>query len=862
MFSKAIPRKPIGFEIRESENQSWKAPIPLFPEPDSGNTETEMVKVKLRRYPTVASSATYEKSYTPWAGHTVEGYCKFRAMLDEYIKQAPLRNINERVPAVSYLLSGTPLSNWQNVLEQLPDGHVWNEESFQEALRVFALNYCSSTARQEQKRFMKRHLGLPGGHTTTTLLSRIQQFNRYLQYLPGTGNKFDSDDIREMVYNSLPNYIHTIISTTDYKWDEENKSDAEVCSYFDRLLVISALARGDEKSNKPPSNKPNTYTSKKNSFKKHSFKKEPSSHGKNKKVQCDFCNMKGHSEDDCRFKLKARKELQHRKKQKTQQISKTNAQENFMVEHEMSDLSVASNNLNEMPEMQEFLRNMETEVCNHFVILNKIETKSNTTDTAVSRLELAVKIKSSSFDELVFKNVLLDTGCTKTIVKANRLPKQYLEDNRKPNEKVWNTNSGSFVTKFDVELTFSFIDFAPSKEIKWLVAVDETDNSTRYDMIVGRDLQHAMGMDILFSTKTLRWDGIEIPMRTAKSNLIDSHIINRNYNKYIDIFAIASSTMKILDAKYERANLDAYLNLLSHLDSKQKFDLKSLLLKYEPLFDGSLGNWKTDPVHLHLKKGEMPFHLPPFPVPKFHEETLKKEIKRLCELGVLQPQVASEYQSPSFIIPKKNGTVRVVSDFRILNSKLQRVTYPIPKIQDILISLNGFTYATSIDLNMGYYTLALTPEAQKLCTIVFPWGKYSYLRLPMGIANAPDIFQSKINQLMEGLDYVRAYLDDILIVTKNTFEDHLNKLETVLQRLHTADLKINIEKSTFATTSFEYLGYHITTSGIRPLTSKVEAIQRLKPPKTLKQLRSLLGLINYYRDMWKRRSHILSPLTE
>jgi hypothetical protein len=87
--------------------------------------------------------------------------------------------------------------------------------------------------------------------------------------------------------------------------------------------------------------------------------------------------------------------------------------------------------------------------------------------------------------------------------------------------------------------------------------------------------------------------------------------------------------------------------------------------------------------------GEMPFHLPPFPVPKIHEETLKKEFKRQCELGVLQPQVASEYQSPSFVITKKNGTVRVVSGFRVLNSKLQRVTYPIPKIQDIFDSLKG-----------------------------------------------------------------------------------------------------------------------------------------------------------------------------
>jgi hypothetical protein len=101
-----------------------------------------------------------------------------------------------------------------------------------------------------------------------------------------------------------------------------------------------------------------------------------------------------------------------------------------------------------------------------------------------------------------------------------------------------------------------------------------------------------------------------------------------------------------------------------------------------------------------------------------------------------------------------------------------------------------------------------------------------------------------------------------LIVTKNTYEDHLSELDTVLKKLHAANLKVNIEKSTFATTSFEYLGYHIMTSGNCPLTSKVEAIQQLKPPKTLKQLRSLLGLINYYRNMWKQRSHILTPLTE
>jgi hypothetical protein len=160
-------------------------------------------------------------------------------MLDKYIKQAPLNIVNERLNAVSRLLSGTPLSNWQNVLSQLPEDRIWDENSLQEALRAFALNYCM--ARQKRKRFMRRHLGLPSGQMTTTLLSRIQQLNRYLPYLPGTGNKFDADDVREMVNNALPTYVHTMIATSDYKWYNENKLDAKVCAYFDCLLVISAL---------------------------------------------------------------------------------------------------------------------------------------------------------------------------------------------------------------------------------------------------------------------------------------------------------------------------------------------------------------------------------------------------------------------------------------------------------------------------------------------------------------------------------------------------------------------------------------------------------------------------------------------
>jgi hypothetical protein len=134
-----------------------------------------------------------------------------------------------------------------------------------------------------------------------------------------------------------------------------------------------------------------------------------------------------------------------------------------------------------------------------------------------------------------------------------------------------------------------------------------------------------------------------------------------------------------------------------------------------------------------------------------------------------------------------------VSDFRVLNSKFQRVVSPISKIQDILTSLNGILFGTFIDFNMGYYIIRLTTQAQKLCTIVFLSGKYSYLKLPMGFSNSPDIFRIKISQLIVGLDFVRAYLDDVLVATKFSFTDHLKHLEQVLEHLDKANLSTNIE---------------------------------------------------------------------
>ena len=192
--------------------------------------------------------------------------------------------------------------------------------------------------------------------------------------------------------------------------------------------------------------------------------------------------------------------------------------------------------------------------------------------------------------------------------------------------------------------------------------------------------------------------------------------------------------------------------------------------------------------------------------------------------GVLEFQPASEWASPSFIIPKKDNTVRFISDFRELNKRLVRKPFPIPKISTVLQELEGFTFATALDLNMGYYTIRLDPDASKICTIIFPWGKYSYLRLPMGIAGSPDIFQAKMSELMVALEFVRTYLDDLLCITKASLDKHLDHLRLVLTRLREVGLKVNAPKSKFCAEDTEYLGYILTRTGIKPQPKKVQAI--------------------------------------
>jgi hypothetical protein len=154
--------------------------------------------------------------------------------------------------------------------------------------------------------------------------------------------------------------------------------------------------------------------------------------------------------------------------------------------------------------------------------------------------------------------------------------------------------------------------------------------------------------------------------------------------------------------------------MCANLNTEEQSQLLKLLQKYEHLFDGTLVEFNRDPISLQLiDKGVKPVHARPYTVPRSVEQQLCTEIARLVDIGVLEEDYTSEWASPTFAISKKNGTIRVVSDFRKLNSLLKRHPFAIPKIGDMIRSMEGFTFATALDVNMGYYHIKLDADAQR-----------------------------------------------------------------------------------------------------------------------------------------------------
>lgn len=223
----------------------------------------------------------------------------------------------------------------------------------------------------------------------------------------------------------------------------------------------------------------------------------------------------------------------------------------------------------------------------------------------------------------------------------------------------------------------------------------------------------------------------------------------------------------------------------------------------------------------------------------------KVEFENMMKSGICRPS-KSAWSSPLHLAPKQDNSWRPCGDYRMLNARTIPDKYPIRHIHDVTHTLAGSTVFSTIDLVKAYNQIPMNSHDIDKTAITTPFGLYEFPFMTFGLRNAAQTFQRFVDEMLRGLDFTYSYIDDFLVFSKDqeTHEQHLHQLFT---RLTEYGMVINTAKCVFGASEINFLGYSINASGTKPLLTKVEAIKNFPVPKTVKELRRFLGMLNFYR---------------
>ncbi len=242
--------------------------------------------------------------------------------------------------------------------------------------------------------------------------------------------------------------------------------------------------------------------------------------------------------------------------------------------------------------------------------------------------------------------VLLDSGLSGDLLFMKKGSSKCISIAKRVVSQSWGTSNGTFFTNKVGDIKISFVEYSASKKVRLqpdIVEYSPGDHAPMYDLIIGKQTMHNLGVVLDFREKTIKIDKILLPMRNI-TNLQLKPSITRALRKNtcfaqepISTRSDTKCAVEVLDAKYEKADLPAIIReICFHLKASDREKLLSVLLKFESLFDGTLGDWNLPPVSFELKEGMKPHHGRSYPIPRKHKAVLMKEIKRLCSIGVLE----------------------------------------------------------------------------------------------------------------------------------------------------------------------------------------------------------------------------------
>jgi len=290
---------------------------------------------------------------------------------------------------------------------------------------------------------------------------------------------------------------------------------------------------------------------------------------------------------------------------------------------------------------------------------------------------------------------------------------------------------------------------------------------------------------------------------------------------------------------------------LSGLEDHQRKQVRELLREQHEVFsvsDDDIGDVTSHQMQINLTDS-IPVQQNYTSVPKPLYEELKHYIEDLLNKRWIVHSKSS-YSSPVVAVRKKDGSMRLCCDYRKLNNKTVPDKHPLPRIQDIIDSLGGNKYFSILDQTKAYHQLKIDPESRKYTAFITPWGFYEWVRIPFGLMNAPACFQRFMDHCLEGMrdEFVVPYLDDLLVYSAS-FEEHLSHLRLVFRRLQKHGVKLKAAKCELFQKEVSYLGRLISAAGYTADPRNVAAVKSkiTKAPSTVTELRSVLGLIGYFR---------------
>ena len=238
------------------------------------------------------------------------------------------------------------------------------------------------------------------------------------------------------------------------------------------------------------------------------------------------------------------------------------------------------------------------------------------------------------------------------------------------------------------------------------------------------------------------------------------------------------------------------------------------------------------------------------------------EVEKMLQLGVIRPS-SSQWASPVLIVPKKDGSNRFCVDYRKLNSVTETEAAALPTPNDIFDALRGSKVFNILDLTSAYWQIRLSKQSRHKSAFITHRGLFEFNRVSFGLKNAPTRFQAIINQVLSKHigKFCYPYLDDVVIYSKSE-EDHVKHVESVLDALEKANMKLNRKKCEWFKSKLKLLGFTISSEGVESDPNKVTAIRNMPPPKDVSGIRSFLGSTNYFRNLIQNYATIAEPLTK